>query len=312
MIWIDTGLSIPGLCLASAILAGDLYVTDSSGKLFKSVGGTGAFAQVAPALAGGVISGMLVFSGKVYGWAQNLNKLYEFNGVNAWVNKGTATGAGGSPLNTNMCIRGGELYAAVSGHLDKWDGVSVFTLIKNYGAGAVELLWAIRAAVDNNIYLGNDQGELYQWNGVIGVRVAPGLNGMSYANPVEYNNLIYAGMQEGRLYKWNGLTAWTQVLGAFDADVTTFAPPIVKGGRIYAVMSEFLGTTGGQLLSWATGEGAWTQEAATATVYTKTFTLFELNGSVMAMLAPSSGTIVSRLFRLGTPAPAAVFPLGVL
>jgi hypothetical protein len=143
------------------VLGAGLYAVDTSnGVLRLWDGGVGWTLKADVALA---MQSFAVMNGKIYGGGYGNGKLYEWNGVDAWVEVAPAyLRLGAVQTILSLCVLGGELYAGTTDHgqLLKWNGTNAWVLVCDQ-LGAEENIFSL-VTMGGALYgASNTTGKLY-------------------------------------------------------------------------------------------------------------------------------------------------------
>jgi hypothetical protein len=194
------------------------------------------------------INSLAVYNGKLYGGTSPNGKLYEWDGVDQWVEKAPQLG---SEMTINsLAVFNGKLYSGTSpnGKLYEWDGSGAWISKATLGAGTDILSLAV---FNGNLYGGSSpDGSLYQWNGVNAWTLkAPQLGAETSINDLTlFNSKLYGSTgPNGRLYEWDETSAWIQ-----RTPITRITSLVLfTDNKVYG------GTSDGRLLQWDSGDQKW-------------------------------------------------------
>ncbi len=143
--------------------AGNYYAGSAvGGGLFRSSGGAWTKVANGPGTStGDRVTGMAVYNGKVYAIMSGTRggRLYEFDGVSAWVEKAPAYSSYIS--GQALLVYKGRLYGASSGALLRWNDTNAWELVASPGNNLNYL-----AIYKGQIFAGTQStGALYVWRG---------------------------------------------------------------------------------------------------------------------------------------------------
>lgn len=208
------------------------------------------------------INDLLVYHGKLYGGG---SYLYEWNDVDAWVEKANCVLPVGSIVIYNDKIYGG-VCATSGGQLLEYNGTDAWIQVAPYlttpgGADAVICL----KVYNGKLYAGMGgeigQAKLYQWNDTDAwIQVAPRLTGNSIPSLEIFNGSLFGGVDSGyaELQVWNG-SAWINQAGG-PGQNPTGAWAINSLEVYFDLLYGGTGTFGGDLWVWD-GVGTWLERA---------------------------------------------------
>ncbi len=247
----STGLSIQGISnkgsstianvVANFDTKGSYYLCakDTKGNVIKNkittdiVGWYPVTSSIAGVIFG--ITDLVEYNSKIYGVA-SYDNLYEWNGIDAWVEK---AGAGVYCL----AVFNSKLYGGgTNGKLYEWNGTDAW--VEKAGVLGDEILINSMLVFNSKLYGGTGpNGKLYEWNGTDAwVEVAPSYhaNAKFITDMVEFNGELYGGcgvgVDSGYLLKWNGVDEWIGVLTEI-LDNNGISRLIVFDGNLYGGMN---------------------------------------------------------------------------
>jgi len=222
------------------------------------------------------INSLTVFNGKLYGGTSPNGRLYEWNDVDAWVDRITPTYIPSLTVYNNK-IYGGTSYGA----LYEWDSTALKWVQKAPRLGSETKIVSL-TTFSGNLYGGtNPGGRLYQWNGVNAwVEKAPAQLTQTSINALVVNtvsNKLYGGTSpNGCLLEWDGTSSW-----ANKAYFSQVASVIYFNNKLYVGTSRT-----GELFEW-NGINGWTRKASQLGSETSITSLAEFNGNLYAGTYPN-------------------------
>jgi hypothetical protein len=217
--------------------------TTSVGASTTEITGTWSEVAAQPNVTETWMGDLIEFDDKVYGGSAPNAMLWEWNALDAWIWRGTATG---ETQLRGMATLNNELYVTSypSGKLWKWNGINVLNEVAPQ-LGAETL---VRALINHNdvLYGGTGiNGKLYAWNGINAwTEKAAKLGTETAINCLcVYNNKLYGGTgPNGYLYEWNDVDAWVAVSGSIGEPIRGI---VEYNSKLYVTS----GTTG-KLYEW--------------------------------------------------------------
>ncbi len=275
-----------GISFGACVHNGKIYFSTEDGQLWESTT-LGAFISVAPpiTIAPFVVpcyaTHLISFGGNLYAWCGNFTILLKWNGTNAWTNfgKGDNNGSYGG-----MAPLGADLFMVARARYYKWNGGGALITVTD--TGQTDFLNMI-AGTDGTLYAGLSGGSLYR--GIVSSLALLGSNSNSNPYTLEHAGEIYQVTRNFQLYKYVSGPNMTNILGTFIANAYSFGA-LSFNGRVYTGTLNSP-TLGGQLLSWAVGEPAWTTDAVQNSVIdVAAYALFTLGGKIYASIGPLFGT----------------------
>lgn len=310
--FIATGLTAP-IGRSAAVFNGDVFFGTNVGTLYRSIGGTAAFTLVAAAFGGSAtpVNSLYVFNGKLYG-NHNL-RLLEWDGVSAWVSRGTYITERGGPGRPDMVARDGVLYLQDKTRVYTWDGVNTLTSINVWSPTNGDLAH-ICLGSDNCIYVGkrNTSGPnaafLYKYDGAVWTTlVTTGPRTSNEPVYVWHEGAIYLLDQyfspsDLTLHQYSGGSTWGPILATAPAQVNAAYGAVSYNGRIYF---ETLSNSGpnapGYVLSWAVGETSFRLDGVRTSAFGQEMISiwFPFNGKLYATSQNSS--TISKLVEFYIP-----------
>ena len=111
------------------------------------------------------IYSLCVYNGKLYGVTSPSGKLYEWNGVNAWIEKAPKLA---ETHIWSLCVYNGKLYGGTgnSGKLYGWNGVNAWVEKAQYlGEQKIFSLCVYNGKLYGGT--GESSGKLYEWNAIL-------------------------------------------------------------------------------------------------------------------------------------------------
>ena len=183
------------------------------------------------------IPSLAVYDGKLYLGTYPNGLLYEWDGVNAWIQRTVAL-ASGTSINT-LAVHNGNLYGGTSlGSLLEWTtGDSAWDqAAAPYGSET-----AINALVsyNNRLYgASSPGGRLLEWNSVSRVWVGKTYilgSETNISSLAVYNGKLYGGTApSGLLYEWDGATKWVKMANSLNSQVN-IPSLVVFNSRLYGI-----------------------------------------------------------------------------
>jgi PKD repeat protein/alpha-tubulin suppressor-like RCC1 family protein len=241
---------------------------------------------VAPQLNSQIsIQSLCVLNGKIYGGTLSGGRLFEWDGVNSWVQVAPYWD---SQVIKSLCAFNGKIYGGTSRYM--------------YGTGGGLLEWSVGGTswadaapqfnsqtdikalcvFNNKIYGGTSpEGLLFEWDEInkVWVQVALQLDGQIILSLCVLDGKLYGGTSPGgRLFEWNE-SIWVQVAPQFDT-LGSIQALCVLNGKIY-------GGAGGRLLEWSVGDTSWEEVAPQLNSQTDLMSLYVLNGEIYGGTSPN-------------------------
>jgi hypothetical protein len=244
-----------------------------------------AWAEKAPSV--GQILPLAVFNGKLYGGAGETGKLYEWNGVDAWVEKAPKLALGDETEVSSLAVFNGKLYGTTAGggKLVEWNGVNAWAQ-KAPMLGTETTLPSL-AVFNGKLYGGTGtNGRLFEWNGVDAwAQKAPMLGSETHISSLAvFNGKLYGGTYPGgKLYEWTG-SAWVERAPQLNGqvDIRSLA---VFNGKLYGSA-----WGGGRLFEW-NGVDAWVEKAPKLGSEIIILSLAVFNGKLYGSTGTSGGKL---------------------
>jgi len=316
--WVNTGIGIESEgAHAMVVFNGNVLIGMGDGSLWRSIGGSAPFIQVAatPEDANGVLD-LKVINSKLYGLFNIGDEsgppgprvaIFEWTGA-AWVlraisplQSGAYSGLGYGVLFPSF---EGAIWCAIGWTVHRWDGVSGALASHDLSFDASHIGYGI-VGTDGVMYLGSiSNGRLSRWSDNDGDILTNQLHsGNNSVMPFEMDGVIYAaaGFNFATLFRWDGGPDWVTVSSLPGFGSGDPQSMIEHEGRIYIGWGSLSGERAGEVHSIGPGETIFTREAPKLSGYTKVAALAVLNGHVFGAIEgePSvDGNFYVRFARL--------------
>ena len=235
---------------AAASFQGTIYAAGLEGTpSLVEWDGEEDWVQGAPYTWGNWTYTLAVFRGKLYRAVSSAmagsGRLYEWNGVDAWVLRAMGVAIGGVAI-YGLTVLNDTLYAVCDGALYAWNNVDEWVMVTPVSGGVPMRGLTVRhGAIFGGTIVGSYGGALRKWNGVDAwIDVAPNLGGLNQgiAGITTHKGRVYGVTISDKLYEWNSVDAWVEV-----------APSPSGGGlrNLTSYRGGLFGTTAsGALLVW--------------------------------------------------------------
>ncbi|HOE58871.1 MAG: T9SS type A sorting domain-containing protein [Bacteroidales bacterium] len=229
------------------------------------------------------ILSLVVYNGKLFGGTGENGMLYEWNGIDAWVQK--APKLNDETEIISLAVYNGKLYGGTNpnGKLYEWNDTDAWVEKAAKLGDEIEIFSL--AVYNGKLYGGTyPNGSLYEWNGTDAwVEKASQAGGTEQfiLSLAIYNGKLYGGTYpNGSLYEWNGTDAWVEKAPKLSTE-TFIGSLAVYNGKLYG------GTyPNGKLYEW-NGADAWVEKASKLGDETEITSLAVYNGKLYGGTAPN-------------------------
>jgi hypothetical protein len=330
-VWIDTGLTTPGDILtnnveviAATVCTGDIFFVTREGRLYRSVGGTTAFTEVAAPFTATLVAMMhlYTYNNQVYSveMRPTLNptrtvRLLRWNGVNAWDNVAELNTSLSTSPSGEIFEFEGSLWASGMRSLQRWTG-SGWSASSAHPV-ATDTVGPVYPHSDGFLYVGTTSGtlpgRLYRFRSSTGwsSALATQLNSQTRINPIFFDGSIMASTTGNpQIFRWNGSNAWTSAAPNVGTGNTEWPNAVILlNGKLFVVVSNGASTAAGRLYSYSPGASALVLEAPKLASWSDPRALFVFNNRLYAAATNINGDHSSVLLRWkGTPEESSVLP----